>query len=187
MDNVQSHIASWVNQHSDELYNWAYYKTSNKELAQDLVQDTFLAAHRSIDKFKGDSKAKTWLFTILNNKIIDHYRSAVHRKMVTESRINADSDDNFDSEGNWNQQAIIQWNEEDHLLDQPEFLNVLENCLEGLPDKHKAVTMAKFFHHKKGSQICQDLDISPSNLWQMVHRAKLQLRKCLDANWNQDE
>ena len=67
-------IENWVNQYSDALFSWAYYKTSSKETAEDLVQDTFLAAYHKIDSFKGNSQPKTWLFSILNNKIIDYYR-----------------------------------------------------------------------------------------------------------------
>ena len=67
-------FTQWVEDHTEEMLAWAYNKLSDKQLAEDLVQDTFLAALQSMDKFKGDSKPKTWLLSILNNKIIDHYR-----------------------------------------------------------------------------------------------------------------
>ncbi len=66
-----SEISDWVKQYSDDLYNWAYYKISKKELAEDLVQETFFSALKSIHNFKENSSAKTWLFSILNNKITE--------------------------------------------------------------------------------------------------------------------
>jgi RNA polymerase sigma-70 factor (ECF subfamily) len=76
-ENSKSVLEQWVNQFSDELYSWAF--SSSKEIAEDLVQDTFLAAFHKIDSFEGKSQPKTWLFSILNNKVIDYYRlSADH-------------------------------------------------------------------------------------------------------------
>jgi len=69
-------LENWLNDYSDDLFSWAHYKTSSKEIAEDLVQDTFLAAYKKMESFKGKSKPKTWLFSILNNKIIDHYRKS---------------------------------------------------------------------------------------------------------------
>ena len=65
----------WVNDYNDQLYSWAYHKTSSKEMAEDLVQDTFLSAYKNLENFKNESNPKTWLFSILNNKIIDFYRN----------------------------------------------------------------------------------------------------------------
>lgn len=181
-------MSKWVSEYSDEMYSWAYYKTSNKELAEDLVQDSFLAAHSNLQKFKKDSNPKTWLFTILNNKIIDHYRSAAHRKSKNETQLsNPELNGNFfESNETWNPKYITQWDEDGHLLDNPAFIKVLELCLNALPEKYKAVTMAKYFHHKKGKEICKELDISSSNLWQIVHRSKLQLKACLDSKWTNE-
>ena len=181
-------VSQWVADFSDELYSWAYYKTSNKEVAEDLVQETFLSALKYMDSFRKDSNAKTWLFTILNNKIIDHYRSASHNRMVNESSYTAGEESSlFDESGSWLSPSSSDWEHEAHLLDRPEFLIVMQKCIENLPEKHKAVTMAKFYYHKKGSVICKELGISASNLWQIVHRSKLQLKACLDQNWKDDE
>ena len=65
----ESLIKSLVDNYSDMLYQWAVYRVSDEKLAEDLVQDTFLAAIEGLEKFKGTSAIKTWLFGILNNKI----------------------------------------------------------------------------------------------------------------------
>src|SRR5258708_34215440 len=77
---------SWVQLYSDNMYSWAFYKTRSKETAEDLVQDSFLAAFQSFAAFEGKSNPKTWLFAILNNKISDDYRKNFRNRTVTEQR-----------------------------------------------------------------------------------------------------
>jgi RNA polymerase sigma factor (sigma-70 family) len=86
MSKDQENLSVWVNQYTTELYSWALHKVSNADLAADLVQDTFLAAAEKMDGFKGDSSPKTWLFSILNHKIIDHYRKKVNRTVSVEDQ-----------------------------------------------------------------------------------------------------
>lgn len=181
-------VTDWVHSYSDELYRWAYYKTSNRELAEDLVQETFLSAYDKHASYRQQGNPRTWLFSILNNKIIDHYRSARSQKMVTASTLNEEEPPKlFDQHGMWNTASITEWDKEPQLLDNPAFLQVFETCMEALPDRWKAVTKAKYVHNKKGEEICKDMDLSPSNLWQIVHRSKLQLKKCLDRHWNRHD
>ena len=179
-------ISQWLTEYGDDMYSWAYYKTSSKETAEDLVQDTMVSAFKSFEKYKPGSNPKTWLYTILNNKIIDYYRASNTKKSVNQTTLqgNKVEDDNFDSNGMWNRVQDPLWaNTEEHLLDNPLFLEVLTSCIDKLPSNWKGVVVGKYFHHKKGSQICKELGITSSNLWQMAHRAKLQLRTCLDKNW----
>lgn len=186
MDANQS-ISSWLSEYGDDLYSWAYYKTSSKETAEDLVQDTMVSAFKSFEKYKPGSNPKTWLFTIINNKIIDYYRASNTKKSVNETTLTGKSDDGFDSNGMWNRDIEPLWaNSEEHLLDNVDFLAVLNGCIENLPENWKGVIVGKYIDHKKGSEICKDLEISSSNLWQMAHRAKLQLRTCLESNWKKD-
>ena len=71
---MKAKIEDWFHKYSDDLYGWAYHKTSSKEVAEDLVQETFLSAVKGSKNFQNRSNPKTWLFAILNNKIIDYYR-----------------------------------------------------------------------------------------------------------------
>ena len=76
MENVDVKIKTvenWVYQYGDALFSWSISKTKNKELSEDLVQDTFIAALKSFESFENRSQPKTWLISILNNKIIDHF------------------------------------------------------------------------------------------------------------------
>lgn len=183
-------IAEWVDAYSDSMYSWALHKTSSREMAEDLVQETFLAAVQSYEKFKGDSKAKTWLFSILNNKIIDHYRKAYKNPTVSEQQqIDAGSvslfETMFDSDGRWlKTNSPQEWTgEPEHVLDDVRFNDTLQHCMEVLPANWNAAIRLKYLEEKNAELVCQELEISTTNYWQILHRAKLQLRKCLDENW----
>ena len=179
---------NWVNQFSDELFSWALYKTSSKETAEDLVQETFLAAFHKIETFQGKSQPKTWLFSILNNKVIDYYRlSAKTTKQTFSISENSGyelSDGLFNETENWKDNDINPiWDQEEELLDNPEFNNVMQGCMEDLPQKWKFAVTSKYLTDKNADEICQELEITTSNYWQIVHRAKLLLKKCLEMKW----
>ena len=172
-------LENWVEQYTETLYKWAYHKTLSKENAEDLVQDTFVVAAEKFHDFKGNSSAKTWLFSILNNKIVDFYR----KKIKTPISLNNEQLLSFfDEDGNWkeNSKPLTWENQEENLLDNLEFKLVLEACIEKLPEKWRFCIRLRYLSGKKGSEICQDLEITPSNFWQIMHRAKLQLRNCIE-------
>lgn len=188
--NVESKtvIESWVNDYSDALFSWAFYKTSSKETAEDLVQDTFLAAYNKLDSFKGKSQPKTWLFSILNNKVIDYYRLSAKTSKKTVS-LSEDqgielSNGFFNDSENWKDTTINPiWNQEEALLDNPEFNKIMQHCMDDLPTHWKHAVTSKYLTDKKANDICQDLNITVSNYWQIIHRAKLVLKKCLEMKW----
>lgn len=181
-ENKEQTISLLVENFSDDLYRWALHKTNQKEIAEDLVQDTFLAAFRHFDKFREESSPKTWLFSILNNKIIDFYR-----KKTKNINLQTYSLDNFFGENEtWKADTgKISWGgNENNLLDDEDFLAVLEKCLQRLSEQWRWVMQAKFLLEKSSEEICQELNISTSNYWQIVHRAKLALRTCIGKNWH---
>lgn len=182
MTAAHSPLSQWVDSYTKELYSWAYHKVSDVELAKDLVQDTFLAASEKIDSFKQESTPKTWLFAILNNKIIDYYRKKINQPINIDNNIFSSF---FDEKGSWkNEMKPQDWQSNDNnLLDDNDFKQILNQCLDALPDQWSASVKLKYLMNKKGEEICQELKISPSNYWQIVHRAKLQLRNCVENNW----
>lgn len=181
-------LKSWVGLYSDKMYSWAFYKTGDKESSEDLVQDTFLSAFKSIGKFEGKSDPNTWLFAILNNKIAEHYRKIYRSPVLTNSKTDFSEkimDTFFDKNEHWlKEERPSNWlDEESHLLDNSDFKSVLEGCMKKLPANWHAALQLKYIEEKKGDIICQELGIAATNFWQILHRAKLQLRKCLDINW----
>lgn len=176
-------LKKWVLEFSDELYSWAYYKTSLKEVSEDLVQDTFISAFENFSKFQHNSTPKTWLFSILNNKIIDFYRKKSKNFIISSDEYLVPiktTDDFFDENGQWKETP--EFNEQ-HWLDNPEFNLILSGCIKNLPDNWQFIIQSKYILDKNGTDICQELQISSSNYWQIIHRAKLLLRKCIELNW----
>ena len=177
-------MSSWVQDFGDTLYSWAYFKTSDEAVAQDLVQETFFSAYQNLGNFRNGSSPKTWLFSIIKNKVVDHYRKAPKNiSLSDDTRYEADIW--FGEDDNWKKEYRPEpWEAGDsNLLDNPMFNNMLSTCMDKLPSTWMACVQMKYLGEKETDDICQQLDITSSNLWQILHRAKLQLRHCLEKNW----
>lgn len=181
--------AQWVELYSDYLYKYAYYRVNNDELAQDLVQDCFLAALKGADSYKGEASEKTWLVSILKNKIIDHYKKAStkNESPLQLSTYDAPSYDYFfdkEAKGHWKGESKPKdWAVTENNFDIKEFYKTLEKCLGQLPEKWKGVFTMSLLDDEEAKQVCKEFEISPSNFWVIIHRAKLQVRACLEKNW----
>lgn len=180
----RSDLAKWVRLYTKDLLAWALQKTADQQLAEDWVQDTFLVAAEQEQDFQGDSQVKTWLIGILKNKIADHYRRTL-KKQVGRPLPMEDLSTYFHQNGHWIKKAQPKnWNQPpEHLTNIPAFNRILDACIERLPAVMNACIRLKFLDEKKGTEICQELGISDTNYWQLIRRAKLQLRDCLENNW----
>lgn len=181
---AQLDATKWVNDYGDMLYRYALPRVNDSDVAKDLVQDTFLAAWRNHDNFKGEISEKNWLYAILKNKIIDHFRKASTR--LTDSLPGmADDDPYFDEVQHWKQAANPgEWNtESDGLVTKKEFYKVLQDCKTKLKQIQDTVFTMKYLDGLESEEICKVLNLTTSNYWVLIHRAKLQLRACLEKNW----
>jgi RNA polymerase sigma-70 factor (TIGR02943 family) len=176
--------------YGDYLYSYAVLKIGNASTAEDLVQDTFVSAIRSRDSFKGDSSEKTWLVAILKNKIIDHYRKKDVLKNATEYLSETETEFSqhfFDSSENnhWLQDAGPQpWTQgPDSDLNSKEFTDVLQFCIHKMPTRLVPIFLSKFIDEEDSDKTCKTHNISPSNYWVIIHRAKVLIRSCLEKNW----
>jgi len=181
-------ITEWVENHTADLIKWALHKTSSLEIAEDLVQDTFISAWNGFSSFEHKSSAKTWLFRILNNKIIDYYRkrNPEYKEIVSfeEEAVMNYTDSLFNKSNVWNDMnQYFHWQQDDHLLDNPDFKQIMDDCIDDLPSNWKFIITSKYLQDKSTTEICQDANITASNYWQIVHRSKLLLRKCIDNLW----
>lgn len=187
-ENKKQQFTAWVNDYTDQLYSWAYHKTSSKEMAEDLVQDTFLSAYKNLETFKNKSSPKTWLLSILNHKIIDFYRKKSKSLSVVDNRQEDEAikrvNDLFDENDNWKNPKVHTFEVEEHLLDNADFNIVMEKCMEILPEKWRIAIQSKYITDVSPEEICSELGVSTANYWQIIHRAKLHLKNCIDKNWN---
>jgi RNA polymerase sigma-70 factor (TIGR02943 family) len=182
---VKEQLTVWVGLYHKDLLRWAEYKVNDKENAKDLVQDTFLAAYNGIKRFKGESSPRTWLFRILNHKIVDFYRG----KSKTPSSLDEDvafsvTESMFDHHQNWELNGFESNWESGNLFDNPVFVDVFGSCMEDLPETWSKILSDKYFFEKKSEQVCQENGISPTNYWQILHRAKLLMKKCIENMWS---
>lgn len=185
VSNKSEVFEKWVQKYSNSLYSWAYFKTSSKESAEDLVQETFISGYKSFDKFENRSQPKTWLMSILNNKIIDYYRlNSRHDFVYTEDNCLKLSDEMFNENNFWSDDTILDiWNI-DNDEDKSELLvKRLKMSLNKLPPKWNLAVSYKYFEKKNAEEICQELEISITNYWQIIHRSKLLLKKDLESNF----
>jgi RNA polymerase sigma-70 factor (TIGR02943 family) len=182
----------WVNLYGDYLYSIALLKTNHKEAAEDLVQETFLSAIKSLDTFRQESSEKTWLVAILKNKIVDYYRKKNIFSDVEEYLQKTDEsfyDFHFQADeyndAHWTSAGMpANWKTQtDEQLNQGEFYSILELCIQKMPPKLIPVFTARYVDEEDSDKICKDYEISPSNYWVMLHRAKLLMRKCMEQNW----
>lgn len=174
---------SWVDAYADYLYNYAVARVNNEAIAKDLVQETFFAGLKSAKNFKGNATERTWLVSILKRKVIDYYRKINSKKGQAEIRMNFS--DSGDEEGNWLEERVPNsWsNDTDHSIENEELKYQLEKCIDSLPEKYAMVFRMKTIQEFSTEEICKELNITTSNLWVMVHRARTQLRNCMEKNW----
>jgi RNA polymerase sigma-70 factor (TIGR02943 family) len=176
--------SQWVGSHADYLFNYCLRRIYSREIAEDLVQETFLAAYKAKDTFKGNSTERTWLVSILKRKIVDHYRHKAVRKEEPAENFELPFYQSGNKQGKWKPEKRPQnWETEDRTLEQEEFYKILEFCLSLLPEKWKSTFSLKIFEEISTDQVCKELNISKSNLWVILHRSRLKIRECLEKNW----
>lgn len=174
---------TWVDLYSDYLFNFTISRVSDRSIAQDLVQETFLAGLKSMANFKGEASERTWLISILKRKIIDHYRKINSRKGKAEVRINYNTDET--SEGDWLEEQVadpFDKSAEDKLVNE-ELGEAIYHCLDKLPKKQAEVFKLKNILGYDTETICNELNITASNLWVIIHRARTALADCMEDKW----
>jgi RNA polymerase sigma-70 factor, ECF subfamily len=174
----------WLNQHGDYLYRFALARLRDPHLAEDVVQETFLAAIKS-PNFAEQSAPRTWLTGILKHKIIDVMRKNVRETVVSDLVDESEDysvDDFFDAAGHWVDKPQ-EWDMPEDALEQKQFLGVLQDCMAKLPSKLAQLFMLRDVQETDNEEICKELNITATNAWVMLYRARMGLRKCLEINW----
>lgn len=177
---------TWLQDHGDVLYNHALLRVRKAEVAEDLVQETLLAAIRAYDKFEPRASVRSWLRGILNHKIIDHYRKLARETSLPDTNFLRDElAGKFTANGLWrHDQVPKEWRPaSDEVAHRDEFWQTLEFCLMKLPQRIADAFMLREIDELATKDICRMLGISEGNLWVMLHRARMALRECLEMNW----
>lgn len=182
--------AVWVDKYGDYLYAFAFSRVRDQSVAEDLVQETLLAALQSHSKYDGNSSEKTWLTGILKHKIIDHFRRGSRQVDLTPDEADMSGYDYLferDDEwsGHWNPNLKpMQWDATpEAVLERSEFREILTHCLGELPERVANCFTLREMESFDAKEICEILMISMNNYWVMMHRARLHLRRCIEFNW----
>ena len=184
-----SHPERWVDEHGDYLFKFALVRLRDPSKAEDAVQETFLAALKGGSRFAGRSAEKSWLVGILKNKISDHFRKASRETPFTNLEFYLDEEsESFLSEGLskgvWRHEVGPQeWSSPGASLDSEVFWKTFRDCSNKLPKSVAAVFNLREVDGVESKEICALLNITENNLWVMLHRARMALRRCLERNW----
>ncbi|WP_077038365.1 sigma-70 family RNA polymerase sigma factor [Pelomonas sp. KK5] len=167
-----------------QLLRYALMQLRNAAWAEDAVSETLLAALEKPQSFAGQSQLKTWLVGILKHKLVDQIRRNSREMSTTAtSEDGVDLDELlFAADGHW-RESPQDWGDPEQALRQLDFMRVLEACVEHLPGQQGRLFMMREWLELETEEICKELAITPTNLWVMLHRARLRLRDCLQMNW----
>jgi RNA polymerase sigma-70 factor (ECF subfamily) len=175
---------SWVDHYGDFLYRFALSRVKDSDVAEDLVQETFLAALRSRESFKDRSTVRTWLIAILKHKIVDYIRKKIREPSSDRIETLTDlMDSDFDDGGKWQAQPHKWAVNPGKIYEQKEFFDVLYHCLAELPGNLAEAFMLREMDGLSTSEVCKALDITATNSWVMLYRTRMSLRRCLENKW----
>lgn len=185
MSQASPDFAAEVQALRPQLLRFARSQLRNDAWAEDAVSDTVLAALERPQAFAGRSQLKTWLVGVLKHKLIDQLRRH-HREATTLTTDDAeDLDDALFERGNrghWRDKPC-DWGNPDAVLGQRQFFDVLQACMDHLPAAQGRVFLMREWLELSTDEICKELQITATNLWVLLHRARLRLQQCLQQRW----
>lgn len=173
--------AQWVLENSEFLYRYALLHLRDISLAEDAVQETLLAALNADGAFEGRSSERTWLIGILKHKILDHFRKKEREISRFEVLENREEVPDFDLHGKWREPPSGKWCDPLEMLDRKRFWEGLSDCLANLPAKMERVFILREIDGLPIEEICEAFKITSANCRVLLYRARMQLRRCLEA------
>lgn len=182
--------AAWVDDHGDYLFRYALVRLRDEARAEDVVQETLLAALQHLNSYSGRATERTWLTGILKHKIVDQIRKSCKEVPFEPSDTDLSEFDPLferpdEFQGHWSDTLSPRiWNRSpEDAVQQDEFFGVLQRCMGKLPERVAHVFTLREMNELDTEEICSLLELSTSNFWVMMHRARMSLRRCIEINW----
>lgn len=174
----------WLAEHGDVLYRHAYFRLRDRMAAEDMVQETLLAAMRARERFAGRSSERTWLTGILNNKVVDYLRRQTREQGLEQGDLGDDELEGllFEADGHWRHPPSA-WGDPDATFEQKVFWEAFSRCLEELPTRQSQAFTLCEMDGVGGAEAGKVLGVSTTNIWVILHRARLRLKECMEINW----
>jgi RNA polymerase sigma-70 factor (ECF subfamily) len=177
---------AWLAAHGTALYRHALLHLRDPHKAEEAVQDTLVAALQARERFAGQASVRTWLIGILKHKIVDTFRREAREAPLDDpdrlSEADIDTDAAFKADGHW-AERLADWGNPEDTLRSKQFLEILQRCLDFLPARLARLFVLREVLEEDTENICQELAITPTNVWTMLYRARMGLRDCLARNW----
>jgi RNA polymerase sigma-70 factor (ECF subfamily) len=181
--------SKWLDSHGDYLYRYALVRVRDASVAEDLLQETLLAGVGGHQAHAGRSSERTWLVGIMKHKVIDHFRRAARNAPFQLSAEREDDFDCFEESGPWRghwreDRAPNSWMvDASQCFESAEFWETFDRCLSQLPQQMSIAFTLREIDGLTAAEICEILNVTPNNLWVLLHRSRSKLRELLDANW----
>ncbi len=174
----------WLDEHGDALFKYAFMRVRNEATAEDLVQETLLAAIQAIKTYHGQSSERTWLIGILKHKTIDYFRKASREiQFEDDAQINELVDaEVYDERGQLNIE-IKNWSKPEKALEQDEFWQTIHSCVDNMPQRFATIFLLREIDGFDTDELCKIMDMSQSNLWTTLSRIRKKMQQCLDVSW----
>ncbi|MBP1506520.1 RNA polymerase factor sigma-70 [Acinetobacter nosocomialis] len=184
----QLHSPAFLQDLRQQMIKFAFLQLSSLAQAEDVVQEALTSAFQHLDSFKGRAAFKTWVFSILKNKIIDVLRQKSRLVAMSELFKDEESelsvDELFDASGHWHKYEAPQaWQSPEEMIEQSDFWIIFEVCLDHLPAKYAQVFMMREVIELSSNEICSKLELSISNFNVLMYRSRTRLRECLENKW----
>lgn len=177
---------SWVQKYGDIFFQYAIRRLNDTQAAEDVVQETFLAAIKSSVNFRGDSLESTWLSSILRKKTVDVIRKRERRRKA--QPISEGTEVNDFSEDQCLEVIGASFpTSPSKAMSDAEFMDLIQTCLAGLPKNQADVFVLRELEQLEPEAICELLDISRKNLWVRLYRARVALGKCISDKLATDD
>lgn len=178
--------SDWLDEYGDYLYRYAITRLRDGDAAEEAVQETFVAALRNLAQYAGRGSQRAWLLGILKNKIIDFYRKRQRDPVNLDEDSGDISQMLFDQKGFWRKEVKASLKDSLDSLDREEFWAILDRCLEQLPNRQADAFTLRTIDDHSAEEVCKELEITSTNLWVILHRARLQLSSCMKQRWFQE-
>jgi len=176
--------SEWVDRYGGYLFRYAMLRLRDRSASEDLVQETFLAALKDRGSFSGGSSEATWLVGILKHKIADYYRHQAREAPLEDGDLRELSNPlPFDRSGHWVSGPAEWGGNPADLYREKKFLDQFMQCLSELSPNHANAFTLREIEGEDTKTICKVLNVSETNLWVILHRARMQLRQCLETHW----
>ena len=175
--------AEWVDLHGDTLHRFALSRLRDAEAAEEVVQETFMAALRARDQYSGKGPEGAWLLGICKRKVVDHVRRRNRPDAGAGGELDPDpSATMFDAKGNWRFDPRVLKGRPEGALEREAFWQAFRGCLHRLSQRQADAFTLRELEELTSEEICKELEISASNLWVLLHRARLGLMGCMKSH-----